>query len=86
MSEKPLNKINSPVSTASVSGMLTICVGLGIIFIGVREFLYPSSGARGFGVSLTTSSDGDFLAIKAARDVVSGVLLFTVLFCATVGS
>jgi hypothetical protein len=74
MNDENLNKINSPVSIASVSGLLTVLVALGIIFIGVREFLYPDVGARGFGAPLLDCSDGDLLAIKAGKDVVSGIL------------
>jgi hypothetical protein len=34
---------------------------LGIIFIGVREFLYPAVGALGFGLLLLAPRDADFL-------------------------
>lgn len=71
MNNDHLNKTNNPVNMASLSGVLTVFIGLGIIFIGVREFAYPSSGAEGFGVPLLSSSDSDLLAIKAARDVAS---------------
>jgi Domain of unknown function (DUF4267) len=70
-------KTDSPVSIASLSGSLTILVGLGIIFIGVREFFYPNVAASGFGVTLLAPGDGDFLAIKAGRDIASGVLALT---------
>jgi len=63
-----------PLGIASLPGLLTILVAFGIIFIGVREFLYPGVGAQGFGVSLADPRDGDLLAIKAARDVVSGIV------------
>jgi len=79
MSEGYPNKINRSISVTSLSGALTIIVGLGIIFIGVREFLDPNAGARGFGVPLLNASDGDLLAIKAARDCVSGILVLTFL-------
>ncbi len=79
MNNDHLNKTNNPVNMASLSGVLTVFIGLGIIFIGVREFAYPSSGAEGFGVPLLSSSDSDLLAIKAARDVASGILLLTFL-------
>ena len=59
--------------------MLTIVVALGIIFIGIREFLYASSGAHGYGVPQVDPSDGDLLAIKAVRDVASGGLVLTLL-------
>jgi len=66
---QPEMKITSP------SGLLSVLVALGIIFIGVREFLYPAIGASGFGVPLLDPRDADLLAIKAARDVVSGLLV-----------
>jgi hypothetical protein len=54
-------------------------VAFGIIFIGIREFFYPSAAALGFGVPLLDTGDGDLLAIKAARDIVSGITIFTFL-------
>jgi hypothetical protein len=63
----------------SPSGLLSIVVALGIIFIGIREFLDPTAGALGYGVPLLDPSDGDLLAIKAARDVVSGILVLSLL-------
>ncbi len=63
----------------SPSGLLSIVVALGIIFIGIREFLYPVTGAFGYGVPLLDPRDGDLLAIKAARDVVSGILVLSLL-------
>jgi len=63
----------------SLSGLLVMLVALGIIFIGVREFLYPAIGALGFGVPLLDPHDGHLLAVKAARDVVSGILALTFL-------
>ena len=65
---------NNPVKVASLSGSLTVLVALGIIFIGVREFFYPSIAAVGYGVPLVDPHDADLLAIKANRDVISGVL------------
>lgn len=63
----------------SPSGLLSIVVALGIIFIGIREFLDPAAGALGYGVPLLDPRDGDLLAIKAARDVVSGILVLALL-------
>jgi uncharacterized protein DUF4267 len=71
--------IDARMKTFSLSGVLSILVALGIIFIGVREFLHPSVGALGFGVPLLDPGDGAFLAIKAVRDVVSGVLVLSLL-------
>ncbi len=57
----------------SLPGIMTILVALGIIFIGAREFLQPAVGAQGYGVKLADPRDSDFLAIKAARDVSTGI-------------
>jgi hypothetical protein len=74
MNEQSPNKMSRPVTVLSASGLLTIFIGLGIIFIGVREFFQPAVAARGFGVQLLDPRDGDFLAIKAGRDIASGIL------------
>jgi Domain of unknown function (DUF4267) len=79
MIDGQMRKMESPVSITSLSGLLTIFVALGIIFIGVREFFYPSVAARGFGVPLLDPGDGDFVAIKAGRDIASGILALTFL-------
>jgi hypothetical protein len=71
------SRINRPMKTGSLSGLLVVLVGLGIIFIGVREFFYPATAARQFGVPMLDPCDGDFLAIKAARDVASGIVVLT---------
>lgn len=75
----PYTDEGSRVKILSIAGLLTILIGLGIIFIGVREFLDPGTGARGFGVPLLDSGDRDLLAIKACRDVVAGILALTFL-------
>jgi hypothetical protein len=72
-------RTNIPVEVRSLPGVLSILVALGIIFIGIREYFYPEIGALGFGVPLLDPRDGDLLAIKAVRDVVSGLVLLTVL-------
>ena len=74
MTEGHENKIESPLGVASLSGLLTILVALGILFIGFREFLYPRVAARGFGVPMLDPGDGDLLAIKAGRDIATGIL------------
>jgi hypothetical protein len=72
-------RTNRPIRIGSLSGVLVTLIALGIIFIGVREVLYPSLCARQFGVTLVDPQDADFLVIKAARDVVSGILALTFL-------
>lgn len=72
-------KLNSSMKIACLSGWLTIIVALGIIFIGIREFFYPRAAALGFGVPLLDPRDGDLLAIKACRDIVSRFLALTFL-------
>jgi hypothetical protein len=72
-------EIDRPVRIGSFPGVLVIFVAVGIIFVGVREFLYPVIGALGFGVPLLDSHDADLLAVKAVRDVVSGILALTFL-------
>jgi hypothetical protein len=57
---------------------LAVLVALGIIFIGVREYFYPVLGARGFGVPLQDPRDSDLLAIKAGRDVATGILVLAI--------
>jgi hypothetical protein len=57
---------------------LAVLIALGIIFIGVREYFYPILAARGFGVPLQDPRDGDLLAIKAGRDVATGILVLTI--------
>jgi hypothetical protein len=69
--------IDLPVKFGSLSGVLTVVVALGILFIGLREFFYPGVAAAGFGVPLLDGRDGDLLGIKGARDITSGILALT---------
>jgi hypothetical protein len=71
------SQIDRLMKIGSFSGLLVTLVGLGIIVIGVRELFYPATRARQFGVPLLDPRDGDLLAIKAARDVVSGFVALT---------
>lgn len=70
---------NGEIKIASLASLLSMLLAVGIIFIGIREFLDPSTGALAYGVPLLDPRDGDLLAIKAVRDVVSGLLVFTFL-------
>jgi hypothetical protein len=79
MNNDETTKITRNMNILSASGVLSILMALGIIFIGLREFLDPSTGALGYGVPLLDSGDSDLLAIKAVRDVVSGLLVLALL-------
>lgn len=72
-------EIDRSMRAGSLSGVLVILVAFGIIFIGVREFLFPAIGALRFGVPLHDPHDADLLAVKAVRDVVAGILALTFL-------
>lgn len=74
-----MSKLNTPVKLISLSGCLSMLVAVGIIFVGIREFLFPGAGAGGYGVPLVDPADGDLLAIKAARDIASGLMVLTFL-------
>jgi len=63
----------------SLSGVLGILVAVGITFVGAREYLNPAIGAVGFGVTLHDPLDADLLAVKAVRDLASGILALTFL-------
>jgi len=69
----------SQLKISSLPGILTIIIGAGIIFIGIREFLQPQIAAQGFGVPLQDPHDAPFLAIKAARDIATGIVALTFL-------
>lgn len=53
-------------------------IGLGIIFVGTRFLLAPSTAAAGYGVPLEqeTARAGAYLAAKGVRDIASGFFIF----------
>ena len=53
-------------------------IGLGIIFVGTRFLLAPSTAAAGYGVPVEqeTARAGAYLAAKGVRDIASGVFVF----------
>jgi hypothetical protein len=55
--------IERPVKFGSLSAVLTVIVALGIIFIGVREFVHPGVAAAGSGVPFLDGRDGHLLGI-----------------------
>ena len=59
-----------------LSRSLSLLVGLGMIFIGLRFLLAPRAGAEGFGVFLPPAdTQYAFHYAKGIRDVFSGLLL-----------
>jgi hypothetical protein len=55
---------------------LSLLLGLGMVFIGIRFLLAPRAGAEGFGVFLPpTDTQYAFHYAKGIRDVFSGLLL-----------
>jgi hypothetical protein len=60
----------------TLSRNLSLVIGLGMIFIGLRFLLAPRAGAEGFGVFLPpTDAQYTFHYAKGIRDVFSGLLL-----------
>ena len=53
-------------------------IGLGIIFVGTRFLLAPSTAAAGYGVPVEqgTARAGAYLAAKGVRDIASGFFVF----------
>lgn len=60
----------------SLSRSLSLLIGLGMIFLGLRFLLAPRLGAEGFGVFLpATDTHYAFHYAKGIRDIFSGLLL-----------
>jgi hypothetical protein len=69
----------------NVANVLAGLIGVGIIFIGAREIWAPQ-GAAAFGIPDTPTGDRNFqawLAVKAVRDIASGIFIFILLAGAT---
>lgn len=69
----------------TVANVLAGLIGAGIIFIGVRGIWAPQAAA-GFGIPDTPTEDRTFhawLAVKAVRDIASGLFIFILLAGAT---
>jgi hypothetical protein len=58
---------------------LVALIGVGIIFIGIRFLVAPLAAATGFGVPADGMPTFAYLAAKGVRDIVSGLLLFSLL-------
>ncbi|MBE1488226.1 DUF4267 domain-containing protein [Plantactinospora soyae] len=68
-----------------IAKVLVGLIGAGIIFIGVNAFRAPQAAA-GFGIPGTPTEDRTFqawLAVKAVRDIASGLFIFILLAGAT---
>ncbi len=64
------------VMRRTLSRSLSLLLGLGMVFIGLRFLLAPRAGAEGFGVFLPpTDTQYAFHYAKGIRDVFSGLLL-----------
>lgn len=64
-----------------IANVLAALVGVGIIYIGVREFIAPQDSA-GFGIPDTQTDDPVFrswLMVKAVRDIGCGLFIFLVM-------
>jgi len=61
-----------------IAYVLSGLIGLGIIFIGVRFLLAPSTAAAGYGVAAEQQSGrmGAYLTAKGIRDIASGFFVF----------
>lgn len=69
----------------TVATVLAGLIGVGIILVGVRAFRAPQAAA-GFGIPGTPTEDRTFhawLAVKAVRDIASGLFIFILLVGAT---
>ena len=63
----------------SVLFWLAVFIAAGIICIGARFILDPLGAARGFGVPAGEGSNFAYLWTKGTRDIVSGLLLISLL-------
>jgi hypothetical protein len=69
----------------TIANVLAGLIGAGIILIGVNAFRAPQAAA-GFGIPDTPTEDRTFqawLAVKAVRDIASGIFIFILLAGAT---
>jgi len=79
MSLDSISTVESSFHIVSWSGLMAALVAAGIILIGIREIFQPAVAAEQFGVRLNHPGDAHFLAIKAARDIASGVVVLALL-------
>lgn len=59
-----------------LSQIASTALGIGILFLGVREAIAPRAGARAYGIPVATGTEPTpYLGVKANRDIVLGILL-----------
>jgi hypothetical protein len=54
--------------------ILSLLVGISIIFLGANFIIHPHAGATGYGVTVTSTDADAFLLAKGVRDIASGVV------------
>lgn len=74
MEHATINKHSHAWGFKSVSFWLASLVAIGIIYIGINGILHPADAAAGFGFPLHNAQDFAYVRIKAARDIVSGLV------------
>jgi hypothetical protein len=71
-----LNPLLLVMTRRTLTRSLSLLLGLGMVFIGVRFLLAPRTGAEGYGVFLPpTDVNYAFHYAKGIRDIFSGLLL-----------
>jgi hypothetical protein len=70
------------MTVTHVADALSALIGAGIIFVGLRFLLVPRPAAAAYGVAVRPDVGGAsaFLAVKAVRDIGSGLITFALLF------
>lgn len=58
-----------------ISYTIALLLGLGMIFLGVRFFLFPEVATVGYGIHFKAEGDYSFQYIKGIRDIFSGLLI-----------
>ena len=64
------------MTALTVAYVLSVLVGIGIIFVGGRFLVASSVAATGYGVA---PGLGGYLSTKGVRDVVSGLFVFVLI-------
>jgi hypothetical protein len=69
------------MTVTHVADVLSGLIGIGIIFVGARLLLVPRQAAAAYGVAVMPDigTASAFLAVKAVRDIASGLITFALL-------